>query len=52
MFFTRPKTVICAACGKPIEPRERRFVDKNRVTKAERQVHATCHEAAQPTKPN
>src|SRR5262245_45427117 len=34
MFFRKPKTVVCAACGKPIEPRERRFVDKNRVTKS------------------
>jgi hypothetical protein len=49
MFFRKPKTVICAVCGKPIEPREGRFVDKNRVTKAERHVHISCKEAAQPT---
>jgi hypothetical protein len=48
MFFRKPKTVICAACGKVIQPREGRFVDKNRVTKAERHTHITCPKAEQP----
>jgi hypothetical protein len=42
MFFGKPKTVVCAVCGKEIEPKERRFVDKNRVTKAERHTHVGC----------
>lgn len=50
MFFRKPKIVTCAVCGKPIEPRERRFVDKHRASKAERHVHLSCHQAAQPTK--
>jgi len=45
MFFRKPKTVVCAACGKPIQPKERRFVDKNRVTKVERQTHLDCARA-------
>ena len=32
MFFRKPQTVICAVCEKPIERKERRFVEKNRVT--------------------
>ena len=52
MFFRKPKTAICAVCGKPIEPREPRFVDKNRLTKAERHVHVGCHPGAQPTHAN
>jgi len=42
MFFRKPKSVTCAACGKTIAPKERRFVDRNRVTKAERHTHVTC----------
>ena len=42
MFFRKPKTVVCAICGKEIGPKERRFVDKNRVTKAERHTHVGC----------
>ena len=42
MFFKRPKPAICATCGKTIEPRERRFVEKNRITKAERHTHIEC----------
>ena len=52
MFFRKPTIVTCAVCGKPIEPRESRFVDKNRATKAERHVHASCHQAEQPSKSN
>jgi hypothetical protein len=48
MFFKKPKTVICSACGKEIEPREPRFVDKNRVTKAERHTHISCAKGEQP----
>ena len=39
MFFRKPKPATCAVCGKSIEPKERRFVEKNRVTKAERHAH-------------
>ena len=49
MFFRKPKTVICAACGKPIAPNERRFVDKNRMTKIERHTHVDCPRAEQST---
>ncbi|HJR58641.1 MAG TPA: hypothetical protein VJ813_04565 [Vicinamibacterales bacterium] len=46
MFFRKSKPVVCAVCGKPIDPREGRFADKNRVTKAERHVHVGCQKAA------
>jgi hypothetical protein len=42
MFFRKPKPVQCAVCGKTIEPREGRFVDRNRATKTERHTHLTC----------
>jgi hypothetical protein len=42
MFFRKPKPVVCAVCGKPIAPKESRFVDKHRATKAERHTHAAC----------
>ena len=42
MFFRKPKPAICAVCGKSIAPREHRFVEKNRITKAERQTHIEC----------
>jgi hypothetical protein len=42
MFFRKLKSVVCAVCGKPIEAKERRFVVKNRKTKAERHTHVTC----------
>jgi len=45
MFFSKPKPAVCAVCGKSIAPKERRFVDKNRVTKEERHTHVTCHTA-------
>jgi hypothetical protein len=32
-------------CGKEIAPKERRFVEKNRVTKAERHTHVICRKA-------
>ena len=46
MFFRKPKPVVCAVCGKPIDPKEGRFADKNRVTKVERHVHRGCQKAA------
>ena len=46
MFFRKSKVVVCAVCGKPIDPNERRFTDKNRVTKVERHVHVGCHKPA------
>jgi hypothetical protein len=48
MFFKKPKPVICASCGKPIEPQEGRYVDKNRVTKVERHTHLNCPKTVQP----
>jgi len=42
MFFPRPKTHVCVACGKPIEPKAKRFVEKNRITKVERHTHIDC----------
>jgi hypothetical protein len=42
MFFKKRNPVICAVCGKEISPSDRRFVDKNRVTKAERHTHIGC----------
>lgn len=47
-LFRKPKAITCAACGKPIEPREPRMVDKNRVTKAERHTHLTCPKPQHP----
>jgi hypothetical protein len=47
MFFRKPKTVICAVCGKRIGPKEGRFVDKNRVSKVERHTHIDCRSAAE-----
>ena len=32
--------------GKPIEPKEGRFADKNRITKVERHVHLGCRKSA------
>jgi hypothetical protein len=49
MFFSflspKQKSVTCVVCGQTIEPKERRFVEKNRVTKAERHTHAKCQPA-------
>jgi len=45
ILFRRPKPVSCAVCGKAIDPKERRFVDKNRVTKVERHIHVSCQKA-------
>ena len=42
MFFRRPKPVVCAVCGQEIAPKERRFVEKNRITKAEHHTHIEC----------
>lgn len=42
MFFRRPMPHVCAVCGKPIEPKAQRFVEKNRITKVERHTHIGC----------
>jgi len=47
MFFRKAKSVACAVCGNTINPKERRFVEKNRVTKMERHVHTDCHKSIQ-----
>jgi len=47
MFFRKSKPVICTVCGKAIAPEEPRFVEKNRVTKAERHSHVGCRKADQ-----
>jgi hypothetical protein len=52
MFFRKPKPIICAECGKPIAPREPRFVDKNRATKTARHIHTGCKPSAEPPKPD
>jgi hypothetical protein len=51
MFFKKPTPAICAVCGKPIGPKDRRFVDKNRITKAERHTHIDCQQRTH-TSPN
>ena len=43
MFFKRLKPVTCAVCGNIIAPKDRRFLEKNRVTKVERHTHLECH---------
>jgi hypothetical protein len=48
MFFRKAKPVVCAVCGKSIEPRERRFVDRNRLTRAEHHTHVDCRSAERP----
>jgi ribosomal protein L37E len=45
MFFKKPKPAICAVCGNAISPKDRRFVDKNRVTKVERHTHIDCQKS-------
>jgi predicted nucleic acid-binding Zn ribbon protein len=50
MFFRKPRLTTCGVCAKPIEPKERRFVDKNRITKVERHVHVACHTAEPSTR--
>jgi len=47
MFFRKPKPVSCSVCGKSTAPKERRTVEKNRVTKAERHTHVTCQKSDQ-----
>jgi len=42
MWFKKPRAIVCAVCGKTIAPSERRFVEKNRKTKAERHTHVKC----------
>lgn len=46
MFFRKPKPVVCGVCGRPIDSKERRFVDKTRRTKVERHVHLGCLKAS------
>jgi hypothetical protein len=46
MFFKKPKATICAVCGSAISANERRFVDKNKLTKAERHTHLECQKRA------
>ena len=48
MFFRKPPVVACAVCGKSIEAKERRFVDKNRLTGAVHHTHTTCRPVEQP----
>lgn len=47
MFFRNPKPVACVVCGRTIAPKERRFVEKNRITKEERHTHIECRKPAQ-----
>jgi len=42
MWSKKPARVVCEVCGKAIDPRERRFVEKNRTTKIERHTHVNC----------
>ena len=42
MFFRKPKVHICVVCGKVIEPKAQRFVEKNRITKVEQHAHIGC----------
>jgi hypothetical protein len=42
MFFKKPKPIICVVCGRTIHARERRFVEKDRATKAEQHTHVGC----------
>jgi len=44
MFFRKKQPVICAVCGQPIAPKERRTLVINRVTKAQRHTHITCRQ--------
>ena len=45
-FWRKAKPVECVVCGKPIAPKERRFVDKNLLTRTVRHAHVACHESA------
>ena len=44
MFFKKPKPAICAVCGNTIAPKERRFVEKQRISKVERHTHTACQQ--------
>ena len=46
MLFRRSKPISCAVCGKALAAKERRFVEKNRITKTERHTHVTCRQPA------
>jgi len=52
MFWRTSKAIVCSECGKPIEPGESRFVDKNRVTKVELHRHLHCQKAARAPQTN
>jgi hypothetical protein len=42
MLFVKPAPVVCTVCGQAIAPHERRFVEKNRITKIEQHTHVNC----------
>jgi hypothetical protein len=50
MFFKK-RPAICSVCGKTIEPTERRIVDRNRATKAERHTHTNCSPVGRNARP-
>jgi len=45
MFRKKRLPVACSVCGKAIDPRERRFVEKNRISKVERHTHIDCQKS-------
>ncbi len=50
MFFKKPTPAVCTVCGKPIGLKDRRFVDKNRVTKEARHTHVDCQQRTAPSR--
>jgi hypothetical protein len=50
LFSRKPKPVNCSVCGQAIAPKERRYVDKNVLTRATRHTHVACQEAARRAK--
>jgi hypothetical protein len=42
MWFKKRAPLVCAVCGNAIDPRERRFVEKNRTTRIEQHTHVNC----------
>jgi hypothetical protein len=53
MSFTKAARppILCHVCGKTIDPRDKRFVEKNRTTKLERHTHGACRKAGAPSLP-
>jgi hypothetical protein len=51
MLFKQRKSVVCSVCGRLIASTDRRFVDKNRVTKEERHTHIDCRAAGPQPRP-